>query len=375
MEQQVSSFNEHSDYIRAGAPSPISPDLFVTGSYDQTVKLFDTREKQAVLTVTHGSPVESTLFLPSGGIFISAGGKEIKVWDIFNGGRLITNVSHHHKTITTLCLASNNSRLMSGSLDRHVKIIDVGTFKEVHNINFPNAILSMSISNNDEVLAVGMSDGIISLRTRKELAPKHEEKKGLFKFAPDTRKQPQAQQHQSSVDLVVKRPSRIKVVEPVSEKHLRKMEFKEALSSALKPYCLLKRPDITCDILHELLRRNVLHIAYLDLQDNKVEILLKYFRKHLGDVMFTPVIIDAANVFIDVFENQMHTFSLDIMRLYRLFLKELKEEIEVCKKICQLEGAISMLLSGSQINIDTDIDSSDQIVPSAKALEDIVIDV
>lgn len=110
--------------------------------------------------------MESTLFLPSGGIFISAGGTEVKVWDIFNGGKLLSCMSQHHKTVTSLRLSSNNSRLISASLDRHLKIYDISTFNVVHNIDFPNAILSMAISDNDDILAVGMVDGVISISKR-----------------------------------------------------------------------------------------------------------------------------------------------------------------------------------------------------------------
>lgn len=382
MEEQIANFSEHTDYIRAGSPSPMSPDLFVTGSYDHTVKVFDAREKQSVMTVNHGCPVESTLFLPSGAIFISAGGTQIKVWDMFNAGKLIASISQHHKTVTSLCLASNNTRLMSGSLDRHVKIFDIGTFKQVHNIDFPNAVLSMAISESDDTLAVGMIDGIISIRKRKDT--KSEKKKGSFKFAPDNfDTQKQIERKRPPVDIVVKgvmqkktkKGFNVKVAEPECEKHLRKMEFKQSLASALKPYCLSRTPEVTAGILQELLRRKVLHIAYLDLEERNIELLLKYFKKFLGQQLHTSVIIDAANVFIDVFENQTDNFSVDVMRVYRMFLKELKEEIDVCKKVCELEGALSLLLAGAQINTDTTIEFNDQIVPSSKAQKDIVIHV
>lgn len=72
-EKQILSFDEHNDYIRAGAVSPVSPDIFASGSYDRTVNLYDTRTNKKIFTVNHDSPVESVLFLPSGGIVLSAG--------------------------------------------------------------------------------------------------------------------------------------------------------------------------------------------------------------------------------------------------------------------------------------------------------------
>lgn len=140
--------------------------------------MYDTRTNAQVVSVDHGSPVESVLFLPSGGIFLSAGeslktilllydlkgsyqwlsflplyplsavpgGTEIKVWDAIAGGRLLAKISQHHKTVTCLALASGNKRLMSSSLDRHVKIYDISTYQVVHTLDYPNAILSVAAS-------------------------------------------------------------------------------------------------------------------------------------------------------------------------------------------------------------------------------------
>lgn len=47
--------------------------LFLAGSYDHTVKLFDTRIGECVMSVDHGAPVESVLMFPTGGLFFSAG--------------------------------------------------------------------------------------------------------------------------------------------------------------------------------------------------------------------------------------------------------------------------------------------------------------
>lgn len=66
------------DFIRAGITSPASQHIILTGSYDHTVRLWDTRTATSVLTVDHGTPVESLVCFPSGGVFVSAG-------DVFEG--------------------------------------------------------------------------------------------------------------------------------------------------------------------------------------------------------------------------------------------------------------------------------------------------
>ncbi|XP_023949596.1 U3 small nucleolar RNA-associated protein 15 homolog [Bicyclus anynana] len=366
-EEKIASFSEHTDYIRAGAPSPISSDIILSGSYDHTVKLYDARSNETVLTVNHGSPVESTVFLPSGGIFVSAGGTEIKVWDIFNGGKLLANISQHHKTVTTLRLASNNSRLMSASLDRHVKIYDLSTFKVVHNIDFPNAVLSMAISENDDILAVGMIDGVISIRKREQPSNLQDERKGFYKFAPDHTKT-------STVDVVVSKQKGVANSQP--DKFLRKMEYTKALNVVLNTFVITKFPEKTAAIIQELLRRKVLYFAMSGLSENAIGVLLKFFKKNLGETRFTRLVIDAANVFVDVFENHLSTFSEQNLWLYTSLQEDIKSEIDVCKRVCELEGAIGMLFSSAQVSTTCDnLDLYDNLVPSTKAQKEIIIDV
>ncbi|XP_004929632.2 U3 small nucleolar RNA-associated protein 15 homolog [Bombyx mandarina] len=370
-EERIANFNEHTDYIRAGAASPISPDIILSGSYDHTVKLYDCRSNETIMTVNHGSPVESTLFLPSGGIFISAGGTEIKVWDIFNGGKLLSNISQHHKTVTTLRLASNNSRLMSASLDRHVKIYDVSTFKVVHNIDFPNAILSMAISEHDDILTVGMIDGIISIRKREEPVRQSEKRKNLLKFIPDHTSQTKADTVEVANEVKINKKQKL----PDCDVLIRKMQFSKALTVVLRPYISVKYPEKTTAVIQELLRREVLRVAIENLEEKFIGLLLKFLISKLGETRFTRTIVDATNVFIDIFEGKINMFSPENLYLYKCLFKRVESEIKVCKSIAELEGAINLIMAGAQVS-NTDVyELNDTIAPSTKAQKDIVIDV
>ncbi len=66
------------DYVRAGCVSSISSDLFLSGSFDHTVKLYDARSPTgSTISVDHGSPVESVLMYPGNSIFVSVGKLEL----------------------------------------------------------------------------------------------------------------------------------------------------------------------------------------------------------------------------------------------------------------------------------------------------------
>ena len=54
--------------------------VYPPGSYDSTVKLYDTRMNESVMTFQHGHQVESVLMFPNGGICLSAGGKVLYMY-------------------------------------------------------------------------------------------------------------------------------------------------------------------------------------------------------------------------------------------------------------------------------------------------------
>ena len=57
----------------------MSDNIILSGGYDNVVVMYDTRCQSCVLTCDHGAPVESILFLPTGGLFVTAGKLNIGV--------------------------------------------------------------------------------------------------------------------------------------------------------------------------------------------------------------------------------------------------------------------------------------------------------
>jgi len=137
--------NVFKDYIRCGLTSQSSDDLILTGSYDHTVKMIDTRTQSSVISVDHGEPIESVVMFPSSNMFISCGGNSIKVWDVLKGGKLMRTMINHHKTVTSLAFSHNCKYLLSAGLDRHVKVFDLLNYDLVHTIDYPSPILSLGI--------------------------------------------------------------------------------------------------------------------------------------------------------------------------------------------------------------------------------------
>ena len=146
-EDEVMKFDKHTDYVRAGCVSPASPDLVVSGSYDHSAFVWDRRQSgDPVHSIMHGCPIEAVMMLPSGTMLVTAGGNEVKIWDLLSGARLLKTISSHNKTVTSLGLSRENTRLVTSSLDRQLKFHDISTFKTVHSITFPSPILSAGVA-------------------------------------------------------------------------------------------------------------------------------------------------------------------------------------------------------------------------------------
>lgn len=248
-EKVVQNYEEHKDYIRAGCASPISPNIFISGGYDSMIKVFDTRvgglnEKSVIFEVNHGRPVEALMWLPTGGIFLSAGGTSIKVWDALSSGKQIAQISEHHKTITCLRMASNGRRFMSSGLDRHVKVYDIVNYQPVHSFDFPNAVLSLGVCANDEALVVGMVDGLISIQRMEN--DSHDAPK-----IPKSRKIVPV--NETAVDEVIEDYDR--AAEAKYDRFLRKYDYTNALNAVLVNYVTNKNPHVTVSVMQELIRR------------------------------------------------------------------------------------------------------------------------
>ncbi|XP_034243602.1 U3 small nucleolar RNA-associated protein 15 homolog [Thrips palmi] len=375
-EKEVSIFSGHQDYVRAGAVTPSTPDALLSGSYDRSVKMYDTRTKSQVMSVDHGAPVESVLFLPSGGIFLSAGGTEIRVWDAIAGGRLLAKISQHHKTVTCLTLASSNKRLMSSSLDRHVKIYDVSTYQVVHTLDYPNALLSVAASADDETVVAGMVDGLVSVSRRetKVLPSRRERQKVSYGHVSDQREYP-------AVDFVVREQD--KNLMSKSDVCFRKFQYTKALDCALIPLILRNRPHITISVFQELMRRKGLKQALAGRDSKSLSTVLRFLVKYITDHRYSRTVCDVSNVLLDIYEDDWGKFPPDVCKLLQVLSSRAKDDVALTQDLVTIEGMMQILLAGSSItssrterpSVNNSIQSASTLHPSKTAQETFVVNV
>lgn len=340
----VTTYQEHTDYIRCGVTSKLNGDLFITGSYDHKIKVFDARMDKSVLAMDHGQPVESLLLFPSEGLLVSAGGRYVKVWDLLKGGQPLVSLKNHHKTVTCLHLGSNGQRLLSASLDRHVKVYNTTNYKVVHNFDYAASILSLAVAPNDESIVVGMTNGILSVKHKKS----PDESKGS---TGQTRRQPSYRVFVKGKNYVPKQDDFL-VSKPVKQhlakydKQLKKFNVSQALDTALAAGTRQRKPEITVAVIKELDRRGTLKNALAGRDEEGLLRLLTFVIGNLTNSRFTPVLVIAAEMMFDIYRSVIGQSSVVDSQLQRL-QDLLEREIDYQQRLVEVLGMLDALFASS----------------------------
>lgn len=346
---EITSYKEHTDYVRCGCSSKLNDDLFVTGSYDHTVKVFDARTEKSVMTMEHEQPVESVLLFPSGGLLVSAGGRYVKVWDLLKGGQLLVSLRNHHKTVTSLCLSSSGQRLLSGSLDRHVKIYSTMNYKVVHSFDYAASILSFALAPDDEMIVVGMTNGVLNVKHRKPDEKKSNE--------PVAKKHPRYRMFVKGKDYMPKQDDFI-VSKPVRQhlkkydKLLRGFQVSAALDAVLETHVRNSNPEVTVAVMNVIDRRGTLKNALAGRDEKQLCVILNFLIKHTIDPRFTPILLNVAEKVIDIYSSVVNQSPV----VDKLFLKlqdTLEKEITYQEELLEVLGMMDTLFATMTSKITT----------------------
>merc|ERR1711976_375253 len=86
---QILCLEGHKDFVRSACRNPICDELWLTGSYDHSIRTWDIRNESCSMKLDHGAPIEDVVLLPIGTLAVSVGGNFICLWDLLHGGRII----------------------------------------------------------------------------------------------------------------------------------------------------------------------------------------------------------------------------------------------------------------------------------------------
>lgn len=367
--QSTTTFVGHADYVRSGnfMPGTMS-NLLVTGSYDETVRLWDPRTpNKAVMTFKHAAPVEAVLPMPSGTTVLATSDNQISVLDLV-AGKPLRLLKNHQKTVTSLCLASNGTRLVSGGLDGHVKIFETSGWNVVAGSKYPSPILSVSVisagaTKEDKHMVVGMQSGVLSIRTRlsgqQKIKEKEREKemKALLEGTLDDYDKKNKKKRSNTemrrdrgldfmgegVDIVIEGEDRKKKAEAIWERDLRNGKYSQALDHVLEH----RLPPLTVLTLFTALRhRSAMRAALQGRDANTVQPVFKWINKHIIDPRYVSLCVDAALLLLDLYAEHVGG-SRELEENIRTLHRRVRAEVERAQQACQTGGMMEMLMVGA----------------------------
>ncbi|KAL9597163.1 MAG: hypothetical protein Q9219_005329 [cf. Caloplaca sp. 3 TL-2023] len=365
-QESVTTFNGHQDYVRSGAfMQGQAAGLLISGSYDQTVKIWDPRApSRAVMTFKHAAPVETVLPMPSGTTVLAAADNQITVLDLV-AAKPVRLIQNHQKTVTSLCLASNNTRLVSGALDGHVKVFETSAWNVVFGSKYPSPVLSLAVvsagtAREDRHLAVGMQSGILSLKTRLSGQQKVKEREreremqALIEGKIEehdqrvSKKRPRGWEKRfrgqdftgEGADIIIdgNAGAKRKKINPW-ERFLRRGKYSESLDEVLKNAQL----SDTVTLLTALRHRSALRTALSGRDDVSLQPIFKWVCTHISNPRYVSICVDIGIQVLDLYSSHMGESS-DIDNLMRRFHKVVRRQVERAQQSCQMKGMLDMIL-------------------------------
>ena len=368
-QESVTTFRGHNDYVRSVGFMPgQATGLLVSGSYDETVRIWDPRiPTSPVLTFKHSAPVENVLPMPSGTTILSAADNRITVLDIV-GGKPLHVIRNHQKTVTSLCLASRDTRLVSGGLDGHVKIYETTGWNVVAGSKYSSPVLAVSVLSSgvgreDKHLVVGMQSGVLSIKTRLSGLQKAKEKerqkemKALLEGKLEEHDKKKSRKELSGVkkalrgrdftgegaDIIIEGNPRTttKKLQPW-EKSLRSAKYAQALDQVLATQDLTNIVTVLVALRH----RSAMRDALSRRDPESLQPILDWVRKHIVDPRHVSICVEVGIVLLELysgFVGQSKQVDSSIKRLHI----EVRKEVDRAQQAWQTQGMLGLLMMES----------------------------
>lgn len=116
--------------------------------------------------------------------------------------------------------------------------------------------------------------------------------------------------------------------------------------------------------------------------------IILFVIRYIGDHRFSRVLVDVANILLDVYEDQFKEFTGPLGRSFINLSKALHREEKITQDFLQVHGALELILSGASISekgtasiaeLDVQqkiqLNKSPELIPSESAKKQLIINV
>jgi len=160
----IRTFTGHSDYVWSVAFSP-DGQWALSGSYDDTLKLWDVNTGSLVRTFTgHTDDVRSVAISPDGQWALSGSAdKTLKLWEV-NTGSLVRTFTGHTYYVNSVAFSPDGQWALSGSTDNTLKLWDMNTGSLVRSFTeHTGYVISVAFSLDGQWALSGSRDNTLKL--------------------------------------------------------------------------------------------------------------------------------------------------------------------------------------------------------------------
>lgn len=330
----------HSDGIRSVEFANNNDNFMITGSYDHTVKVWDTRTSSesasAIFTVDHGCPVEKIIISPNDRFLFTAGGLSVKIWDLSCGGRFVHALEQHHKTVTAMSLATRGTRIITGGIDRRVNVfsLDSGDYRLLYSKKVSSAVISLDVSSNDERLAIAMGN-LLSIQYRSKTVSS---RKLISSDAPtsisltkqltagslNVKKKygaPVIQRERGGVQRVVEltAPRLYKMRLGRLDMYLKKEAYRSMLDFIFATKNCLAKPETVVAAFEQIRLRQALPRVLANRSGASLVRIVSFLKHHMFKNQFFNTLYEVADVLASEF---LHLGNFNLILIFQLFMRK-----------------------------------------------------
>ena len=162
--QPKTTWRGHSKPVTSVAFSPDGTRI-VSGSHDNTLKVWDAQTGQETLTLTGlHDPDSSVAFSPTGTRIVSGShSNTLKVWDAQTGQEALT-LTGHEESVHSVAFSPDGTRIVSGSYDDTLKVWDAQTGQETLTLTgHKTTVCGVAFSPDGTRIASSSVDGTIKV--------------------------------------------------------------------------------------------------------------------------------------------------------------------------------------------------------------------